>query len=79
MLNSNGQLATRIGFESFTATDNLQFGMQVEPEIPFQLLSSSNLINWQVLYSNLVHRSFTNLTLPRTTKDRQFFRTWQGQ
>jgi uncharacterized delta-60 repeat protein len=79
VLNSNGQLATHISFESFAATDNLQFGMRVEPEIPFQLLSSSNLINWQVLCSNLVHQSFTNLTLPRTTEDRQFFRTWQGQ
>jgi uncharacterized delta-60 repeat protein len=79
VLDSTGQLLTRIRFETFGAANNLQFGMVVEPETPFRLLASSDLVNWQVIYSNFFHLSFTNLVLPGALQDKQFFRALQAR
>ncbi len=79
ILSSDGQLITRAGFESFAVSSTLQFGLRVEPEKSFELLASSDLMNWQVLYSNLLHQSFTNLALPSSGGDRQFFRILQNR
>lgn len=77
VLSSPGQVATRIGFEKFLAAPDLNFDVQCEPEVPFELLVSSNLVNWQVLYTNQLHQSFTNLIFPKSAAAAQFFRLLQ--
>jgi uncharacterized delta-60 repeat protein len=77
VLEPSGQVARRIRFENFAADSSLNFGLQVEPGVPFELLNSSNLIHWQVLYSNRLYQSFTNLVLPKPAPEPQFFRILQ--
>ena len=77
ILNSSGRVVTQLAFESFTANDALRFGLIVEPEKPFKLLESTDLQAWQVLYTNLLHQTFTNLSLPGLGNDKGFFRIQQ--
>jgi len=77
ILNSSGKVVTQLGFESFSSTDSLRFGLTVEPDRPFKLLKSSDLQTWRVLYTNTVHQTFTNLSLPGIGEDKGFFRIQQ--
>lgn len=58
ILDSSGFLITRVEIESFAASGDLHFGLAIEPGAPFQLLTSSNLTDWQVIYTNLFHQRF---------------------
>jgi hypothetical protein len=77
ILNSSGQPVTHLGFESFAVSNRLDFGVLAEPEVPFEILTSSNLTDWQSLYTNTIHQPFTNLALPLSAQDHQFFRIRQ--
>ena len=78
ILGPDGQLVTRLRFESFALSGSIPyFGCLVEPEKAFQLQSSSNLTDWQTIYSSLIHQSFTNFSLPDASQDRQFYRLLQ--
>jgi uncharacterized delta-60 repeat protein len=77
ILNSSGKVETQLAFESFSSNDNLRFGLIVEPDRPFKLLESTDLQTWQVLYTNALHQTFTNLSLLGISGDKGFFRIQQ--
>ena len=78
ILDSSGLLMTRVEIESFAvSTTELQLGIAVEPEMPFQVLSASDLKIWQLLYTNQLHTPFTNLFLPKPADTERFFRILQ--
>ena len=77
IIDSNGNVVSNIQIREFAVSSGIQLGVLVEPELTFQILSSSNLLDWQPLYSRRLHQTFTNILLPRPSLDRQFFRIVQ--